>query len=132
MDNEKFSPLTSSHGNVNGEIAHLRDTYLDAETDYYIELLKVPEIFNQFVVMIDYPPEALYEDAIKRINAIENGEVEKFLGQSENVSEEQHMNNIELLEGTAIMLLGAIRDKAMVKELILRKQQEEQSHGMRM
>ena len=123
-DKEKFVPLTSNHGNIDINIAHLRDEFLNAEIDYYIELLIVPEIFNQFVVMIDYPPELLFEEAMKRMNAIENGEVEKFLGQDEKVSEEQHLKNLEYLEGIITMLLGAIRDKAMIKELILRKEQE--------
>ena len=131
MSEEKFVPLTSNHGNIDGNIAHLRDEFLNAETDYYIELLRVPEIFNQFVVMIDYPPESLFESAMERMNAIENGEVEKFLGQDEKVSEEQHLKNLEYLEGMIVMLLGAIRDKAMIKELILIKEQEQENSNVR-
>ena len=94
IQNDKFVPLTASHGNVDGEIAHLRDTYLNSEREYYVYLLGFDCILERMRELIEYTPDALYKEAIDRINALENGEVETFYNQSENVSEKGPMNNL--------------------------------------
>jgi len=103
---EEFYPYTSSSGNVNGEIAYLRDVFLNAELDYFKELLKNEKIREQFILlMIDYSPEKLYAEAVKRINSIELGEVKE--------------EKLDIVEGEITLLLAAIQDKVLIKELIL-------------
>ena len=57
----KFRPLTANHGNVSGDIAYLRDTFLNAETDYFRALLESEENLDTFLSLIDYPPDKMYD-----------------------------------------------------------------------
>ncbi len=93
------------------EIDNLRQVYLNAEYDYFIELLKNKEIrdcitkFNE-----NYSTTFLYEQAIRLIDSIENGEVKE--------------DSLEIVEGQIAIYLAAIQDKELIKKLILYMQNE--------
>ena len=104
-EGKEYEPLQGSHGNISGEIAHLRDTFLSAEYDYLKALIQIPE-FKEFVVTaLDYPPEELFKEATKRIDRIENGEVKE--------------SDLEQVEAEITILLASIQDEVLLKELIL-------------
>lgn len=118
--NEKYGNLTSPNGNIDPEIAHLRDTFLNSEFEYLKHLLS-SESIRKLVLDLNntYYPEKLYQMAMERINAIENGEVEE--------------KNLSRVEGEATILLAAISDKALIKELVLyleNEKENEDSEGL--
>jgi hypothetical protein len=115
-DETSYEPLTSAHGNVDGEIAHLRDTFLKAEYDYLKALIQVPKNRDFVVNALGYPPDLLYDEAQKRIDSIENGEVEE--------------SKLETVEAEITLLLASIKDKILLKRLVLTPDfEEEKSNG---
>lgn len=103
---EKFVPFNNNHGNVDGEIAYLRDTFLNSEMEYLKHLLSSESIRKNMEELLNYNnPELLYKKAIERIEKIENGEVD-----------EKHL---PIIEGEITLLLASIQDKALINELIL-------------
>ena len=100
----KFRPLTANHGNVSGDIAYLRDTFLNAETDYFRALLESEENLDTFLSLLDYPPDKLYDEAVYRISQIELGLIRE--------------NELSTKEAEITFLLAAIQDKARILELV--------------
>lgn len=97
--------MTSNHGNVNGEIAHVRDVFLKAEFDYFLELLNDESVRETILYLQNCSPELLFQEAMKRMDSIEYGEVKEDM--------------LEIVEGEITLLLAAIQDKALIKELVL-------------
>ena len=70
--------------NINGKVAFLRDTFLNAEKEYLEELIKEPK-YKDFIQHLNrYSSKDLSLEAIKRISDIETGRVkEEDLGRVE-------------------------------------------------
>jgi len=112
MNEEMFIPLTGAYGNVSGDIAHLRDTFLRAEYDYLKALLQVESNRDFIFSALDYPPDLLFQEAQKRIDKIENGEVIE--------------SELERVEAEITLLLASIKDKVLVKRLVLTPDYEDE------
>ena len=117
-----FKPLTASHGNINGELAHLRNTYMEAERRYFEELLSDEETHSLFVSLIDSDVDNLFNYAMKVQERIENGDIEsekdkiKMRSMTPSEREEYHLEKLEKAEGILCLLLAATRDKAKILE----------------
>lgn len=91
--------------NVNGKIAFLRDTFLDAEKEYLEELIKQPE-YRDFIEHLNrHNSESLCLEAVKRITDIETGKVKE--------------EDLESVETEITLLLASIQD--LVRERIERE-----------
>ena len=103
---EWISLIAPARGNINGEISHLRDTFLEAEKDYLVTLLgkngvqKLISSLNQM-----YEPHVLYNKAQSLMDKFEFGEIQE--------------DELEKTEIMIISLLAAIQDKVLEKELVL-------------
>ena len=123
-ENGEFIPQTADHGNISGEVAHLRDTYLSAERDYFLELLRNEEVLEYLKRIVDCPPDVLYEEAIKEMTKLETGQLESEveMQRMQNMSAKQrdmyHMATLSLSEGKIALLLASIKDKVLIKMLI--------------
>ena len=104
MSENNFIPLTASHGNVDGDIANLRNIFVSAEMDYFEGLMKVDKNRELFLDLLDYPPDGLYKEAMKRINMVESGMVKE--------------NELDVVEAQITFLLAAIQDKVKLLELV--------------
>lgn len=92
--------------NINGNIAFLRDTFLEAEKEYLEELMKQPK-YKEFVESLNkYRSKELSLEAIKRISEIETGRVKE--------------EDLERVEAEITLLLAAIQDcvREKVKERV--------------
>lgn len=122
-----FKPQTASHGNISGSLAHLRNTYMQAERDYFEHLLAIDEVRDEFFQYMNYDSDALFEAAIKIQEKIETGQLEtsKELEKMKSMQQEErdnfHMQKLEQAEGLMCLLYAATRDKALIKELVLTK-----------
>ena len=85
-----------SEQNINGKIAFLRDTYLDAEKDYLAELKQDPKFVDLLLKLKKCKPQALYDQAIKWISEIEEGKVAE--------------KNLDRYEAQIALFLDAIDD----------------------
>lgn len=94
--------------NMNGNIAFLRDTFLDAEKEYLEELMKQPK-YKEFVENLNgYGSKELSLEAIKRISNIETGKVKE--------------EDLERVETEITLLLASIQD--CVRETVKERVQE--------
>ena len=119
-----FRPLTASSGNVDGELAELRNIYMEAEREYFERLLANKDIWNTFVSYLDYSSDELFEAAMNIQNKLENGELETsheldmMKSMTPGEKEEFHMRKLESAEGLICLLLAATRDKVKILELV--------------
>ncbi len=98
--------------NINGNIAFLRDSFLNAEKEYLKELMK-DEKYKAFVKKLNkYRAKELSLEAIKRISDIETGRVKE--------------ENLERVETEITLLLLAIQDcvREKVKERVKEKDED--------
>ena len=98
--------------NINGNIAFLRDTFLNAEKEYLKELMK-DEKYKAFEKKLNkYRAKELSLEAIKRISDIETGRVKE--------------ENLERVETEITLLLLAIQDcvREKVKERVKEKDED--------
>ncbi len=102
--------------NMSAEASYLRDTFLTAEKEYVLFLLKDKKIRNLIGELNKYDGKELFRTAQKLVNDVEMG----------LIPEEQ----METVEKQLIVLLAAIRDLTLRKKLVLHpSHQDEQSHG---
>lgn len=97
--------------NINGKIAFLRDTFLNAEKEYIEELMKQPK-YKEFVENLNrYSSKDLSFEAVKKISDIETGRVKE--------------KDLERVETEITLLLASIQDsvREKVKERV--KESEE-------
>lgn len=119
-----FKPLTASYGNTSGELAHYRNTYMEAERDYFEQLLSVESIRDEFSKYMQCGSYALLEEAIKIQTLLETGNLETLeeLEQMQSMSPEErdnfHMRKLEQAEGLMCLYFAAARDKALILELV--------------
>lgn len=119
-----FKPLTGNEGNTSGELAHLRNTYMESEKAYFGYLLSDKNMYMEFVRLINEPSESLLQCAMMLQEKLEYGnletEEEKKAMQSMSPQEREkyHMRKLEKAEGMMCLLFAAARDKAKVLELV--------------
>ena len=75
-ENNEFIPLTARNGNTNGNLSHLRNTYLEAEKSYFEKILEDEEIRNSFYSFINYDSEKLFKYAMEIQYNLETGAIE--------------------------------------------------------
>ena len=114
---EELSTLNLSDNNIAGRIAHLRDTFISAEKEYVLELLK-EETVRQMINDVNwYKSEEIFAAAQDLVEKVEN-----------NLIPYEQMEKVEI---KLVILLAAIKDKVLVKELIRRySPQKENEHGI--
>lgn len=123
-DDESFKPLLSNHGITDGELAHYRNTFMSAEKEYFLELLKDDELREEFILLINEDDDFLLREATKLQDKLENGELESreelelMKTMTSEEREKYHMRKLEIAEGKICLLYGAVRDKALIKALI--------------
>lgn len=120
-ENGSFIPFVGHHGNINGEIADYRNTYMEAERDYFSALLKDESIRNYiFDLLTNYDPEGIFEEALRIQEKLETGSLETeeektaMLSMTPEEREAFHLNKLSRAEGIMCLLFGAVRDKALV------------------
>lgn len=87
--------------NIDGKIAFLRDTFLEAEKEYLEELMKQPK-YKEFVENLNrYSSKDLSLEAIKKISDIETGRVKE--------------KDLERVETEITLLLASIQDSVREK-----------------
>ena len=118
-----FKPLNSSDGNIDGEIAKLREIYMDAERDYFEYLLSSKKVFEKFELLLDESTGFLCNYALYLQSLIESGclETEDELISIQSLSieerEKYHLVKLEQAEALLCLVLAAIKDKAKIKEI---------------
>lgn len=119
-----FKPLTASYGNVSGKLAHYRNTYMEAERDYFEQLLAVESIRDKFSEFMNYSSDELFEEAMRTQMLLETGnlETQEELEQMKSMTPEEreafHMKKLEHAEGLMCLCYAAARDKALILELV--------------
>lgn len=94
--------------NINGNIAFLRDIFLDAEKQYLEELMKQPK-YKAFIEKLNKcSSKELSLEAIRRISDIETGKV--------------NVDDLERVETEITLLLASIQD--CVREKVKEKTKE--------
>ena len=124
-----FIPITASHGNMDGSLAHLRNTYMESEKLYFEQLLTDPAISREFRRLINERSDDLFECAMEIQKRLEYGELEtqeeKVRMQTMTPEERDayHMQKLSKAEGLMCLLYAAAKDrvKTLNKELILEK-----------
>ena len=104
IENQLYlNQLCDNKNNIDGNIAHLRDTYLTSENEHLYDMLKKDEIKDLISEANHVPVELLYNEAERIMFMVDN-----------NLILEDKMNGTEL---KLLILLGAIQDKVLEKEL---------------
>ena len=131
-----FIPLTASEGNTYDAVSHLRNTYMEAEREYFELLLSDRTLRKYFGSYLEFSAEELFEAAMKLQTQIETGtletpkELERMKSMSPEIRDLFHMQKLEKAEGVLCLLLAAIKDKVLIKELIhIMDKEDEVSRG---
>lgn len=123
-DDQTFRPLTASHGNTDGELAFLRDTYMEAEKEYFEHLLAIDSIRENFIKYTSFDSEMLFQQAIQIQTRLETGTLEtdediiKMQSMTPVERDNYHMQILGRAEGMISLLLAATRDKVKILELV--------------
>lgn len=102
---EAIFDITPYKGNVDGNISHLRDTYLNAEREYVAELLKSESMRDLISEINAETPDKLFAIAQGIFEKVEMGLIPD--------------DQMEKTEQQLIVLLAAIQDKVLLKDLVL-------------
>ena len=100
--------------NINGKVAFLRDTFLDAEKEYLEELIKQPK-YKDFIEHLNrYSSKDLSLEAIKRVSDIETGKVKE--------------EDLERVETEITLILASIQDwvRVRVKDRLQERKEEKE------
>ena len=97
--------ITAYKSNIDLDIATLRDTFISAEREYVNELLKLDYVKDFIAAFNTLPEQNLYKAAEKIVTDVEMG----------LIPEEE----MEKAEQKLTLLLAAIQDKSLRKELVL-------------
>ena len=93
-----------NYDNINGNVAHLRDTFLEAEREYVVELLKNDEVIEVIRRLNgNYSRDVLVATAKDLMDRVEAGEFD-----------DKEMLKVEY---QITVLLAAIQDKVLIKIL---------------
>ena len=133
-----FKSLTSSHGNIDGELSHFRNTFLEVEREYFKALLSDKDIRNMFQELASsYNNEQLFETAMEIYNNIEMGtietkeDLEKMKSLTPAEKDSYHLRVLEKNEGMMTLLLAATTDKVKLLELVktIESEKNEDEYG---
>ena len=119
-----FKPLQGSHGNIYEGVAHLRNTYMESEREYFEYLLSIESLRNEFLKYLDCNSDELFNTAMRIQEKIEYGmlespqELEQMKLMSPEEKDNYHIRKLESAEGLMCLLLAAIRDKVKILELL--------------
>ena len=102
---ETISDITPYKDNIDGNIAHLRDTYLTAEREYVAELLKSEGMRDLISEINAETPDKLFAMAQSIVDKVEMGLIPD--------------DQMEKTEQKLTVLLAAIQDKVLLKDLVL-------------
>ena len=120
-----FKPLGDNWGNTNPDVAHLRDTYMEAEKQYFVALLSQEKNRSHFEKILSFSDEELFYEAEKLRERLENGDLETeqdkeaMANMTPEERDKYHMQLLEWAEGNLCLMLAAIRDKEYILELSL-------------
>lgn len=109
--NDSLSTLDLNDNNIDGKIAHLRDTFLASEREYIMKLLKDDSIIEMIRDVNWYDSFEIVKKAEEIIFQVEN-----------NLIPYEQMNKTEI---KLTILLVAIQDKVLVKVLKRYKELEQ-------
>ncbi len=132
-----FRPLTSSHGNINGDLANLRNTYMEAERDYFEYILADKDVRDRFIRLLDKSSDTILACAIDVQNELEYGNLEteeekiKMQAMTPEEKEAFHMKKLEMAEAYLCLLFAAARDKVKIKKLVIDSERKSITHGRR-
>ncbi len=118
-----FKPVTGNHGNVSEKLAHLRNTYMESEREYFEYLLAIDSIRIEFESLLNEHANNLFECAMQIQEKLETGELEtsEEKARMETMSPEEreafHMQKLERAEGLMCLLYAAAKDKVKILEL---------------
>ncbi len=100
-----ISDITPYKDNMDDNISHLRDTYLIAEREYVSELLKSEGMRDLIYEINAETPEKLFAAAQSIVDKVEMGLIPD--------------DQMEKTEQQLTVLLAAIQDKVLSKDLVL-------------
>ena len=131
-ENGNFIPLNDhNNGNMSEEIATLRDTYMQAEREYFEELLSDDGLYAYFLELKNSNVDDLIKKITELHDKLETGELatekDKELMERMNPEERDNYYN-HLLEHTEAILcltLASVRDLIMVKTKVKKEEKEE-------
>lgn len=109
---EQISDITPIKDNIDGRIAHLRDTFLGAEREYVAEVLKDESMKKLIEDLNQQPTDALFTIAQRLVDQVDSGQVPD--------------ERMEHTEKQLIVLLASIQDRVLTKDLVLTPSE---SHG---
>lgn len=120
-DDGTFKPFVGHHGNVDGGIAYHRDTYMESEKDYFLQLL-ADEKVRKYIKNLLYSgsPDDIFYEAIQIQERLESGkleseqEIKKMKLMTQEEREQYHLQKLEHAEIKMCLLFAAIRDKALI------------------
>lgn len=116
-----FRPFLGHHGNISGEIADYRNTYMEAEREYFSQLLAYEEVRNYIAELLyNNSPDEIFEEAMSIQEKLESGNLEstqekiQMKSMSPEEREQYHLRKLEYAEGIMCLLYASIRDKALI------------------
>ncbi len=130
----RFIPRNSNHGIISEDLANLRDTYMEAEREYFECLLANERLYEKFVILLEKDSEELFKMAMRLQEELETGELEsakdkeKMSRMTFETADKYHMKKLEETEALICLLLAAAADKAKinVKNRYFHEEEEEQ------
>ena len=107
-----FKPFLGHHGNLNGEIAYHRNTYMEAEKEYFSQLLVDEKVRNYLInLLYNNKPDDLYEEAMKIQEKLENGNYKlgvHIADVSYYVKEKSPLDEEAYKRGTSVYLANTV------------------------
>ena len=120
-DDGSFRPFVGHHGNVSGEVENYRNTYLEAEREYFSRLLEDEEIRDHVRnFLYNYSPDQIFDEAMAIQERLETGQLEtpedivKMQSMTPEERDSFHLHRLEQAEGMMCILFASVRDKALV------------------
>jgi len=112
---EIISSITSRNDNISADAENLRDAFLTAEKEYVAQLLKEYEMRELISFCNENSSDTLFQAAKEIVENVENGLIPE--------------EKMESVEKKLIVLLAAIKDKVLIKELTLTPDYDNFSRG---
>ena len=120
-----FRPFVGHHGNISGDIADYRNTYMEAEREYFSQLLDDDDIREYLkYILYNNSSEQIFEAALDIQDKLENGcleteeEKKEMMLMDPEEREQFHFNKLVKAEGTMCLLFASIKDKALILDEI--------------
>ena len=123
-ENGSFIPLTDFSGNSKDDLSLLRNTYMEAERNYFKALLNIPNVMAKFSALQLLDSDELFEKAMYYQQLLESGNIETEEEKKEMAKmtleerNEYHIGKLEEIEGIICLLLAATRDRVYIFDLV--------------